>query len=455
MTMPRSPLVRLSTALLPIAVLLGLSAPSATVASPPAGDLAPEIATDLPGLMAIYRDLHANPELSDQELRTAAILAAAARKAGFTVTEKVGGTGIVAVLKNGPGPTVLIRTDMDALPVVEQTGLAFASTRRGTSTAGVESGIMHACGHDTHMTAWIETARLLAARKGAWSGTLVMIGQPAEEMGTGAHAMLDAGLYSRFPRPDYALAIHDSASMAAGTVAAAKGWALANVDSVDLVVHGVGGHGAYPQTTRDPIVLASAIVMRLQTLVSRERDPVDPAVVTVGAFHAGTKHNIIPDEARLQLTVRSYSDETRQSVLDGIARIARGEAIAAGLPDALMPEVSIKEPHTRATWNTPELAERAMDWLKPVLGEARVSVAPPAMGGEDFGEFRRADADHVQSVLFWIGGVPADKLAAAGAGGAGLPSLHSPLWAPQADQVIATGAQVLASTAMRLMPVPR
>ncbi|WP_374412941.1 M20 family metallopeptidase [Novosphingobium colocasiae] len=436
-----SPALGLFAAMIPL--------PGAAATAPP---LAEAIAADMSGLMATYRDLHANPELSDQEFRTAAVLAAAARKAGFTVTEKVGGTGVVAVLRNGPGPTVLIRTDMDGLPVVEQTGLAFASTRSAVSSAGVESGVMHACGHDTHMTAWIETARQLAARKAQWSGTVVMIGQPAEEVGTGALGMLGAGLYTRFPKPDFALAIHDSASLAAGTVAVAKGWALANVDSVDVLVHGVGGHGAYPQTTKDPIVLGSAIVLRLQTLVSRERDPGDPVVVTVGAFHAGTKHNIIPDEARLQLTVRSYSDETRQGLLDGIARIARGEAIAAGLPDALMPQVTVKDPHTRATWNSPELAQKALDWLTPELGAGRVSVSPAVMGGEDFGEYRRADTDHIQSVIFWIGGVPADKMAAAAAGGAPLPSLHSPFWAPEADKVIATGAQVLTSTAMRLMP---
>jgi len=413
--------------------------------------VAQTIASDLPGLMATYRDLHANPELSFQETRTAGVLAAAARKAGFEVTEKVGRTGVVAVLRNGPGPTVLIRTDMDALPVVEQTGLPFASTKRGTSTAGVESGIMHACGHDTHMTAWIETARLMAARKAEWSGTLVMIGQPAEELGTGSVEMLKDGLYTRFPKPDFTLAFHDTPELPAGVVGAASGWAFANVDSVDILVRGIGGHGAYPHMTKDPIVLASAIVMKLQTLVSREIDPVDSAVVTVGSFHAGAKHNVIPDDAKLELTVRSYSDLTRTRLLDGIRRIVRGEAIASGIPDDKLPVVSVKDPYTRATWNSPEFTEAAIADLKAKMGEERVVTKQPTMGGEDFGEYRRADEAHIQSVIFWVGGADPAKLAAAKAGGPPLPSLHSPLWAPQADKVIASGSEAITLTALRLL----
>lgn len=432
----------LAAAMAAFAVLPG-AAHAATVAD--------SIASDLPGLMDVYRDLHAHPELSFQEVRSAAIMAQAARKAGFEVTEKVGKTGVVAVLRNGPGPTVLIRADMDGLPVVEQTGLPYASKQRGISTAGVESGIMHACGHDTHMTAWIETARLMAARKAEWSGTLVMIGQPAEEIGLGAVEMLKDGLYTRFPKPDYALAFHDTPELPSGVVGAAKGWALANVDSVDLLVKGVGGHGAYPQATKDPIVLASAIVMKLQTLVSRETNPLDPVVVTVGSFHAGAKHNVISDQAKLQLTVRSYSDETRARLLDGIKRIARGEAIASGLPDDLMPEVSVLEPHTRATWNSPEFTDEAVAALKGQMGADQVVITPSVMGGEDFGEFRRADEAHIKSVIFWVGGASPEKIAAAKAGGPPLPSLHSPLWAPEADKVIASGAEALTLTALRLL----
>ncbi len=265
-----------------------VAASLALVSMPAHADaLRDNIAAKMPGLMAIYRDLHANPELSFREVRSAKIMADDARKAGFEVTEKVGQTGVVAVMRNGPGPTVLLRADMDGLPVIEQTGLPFASKKRGVSTAGVESGIMHACGHDTHMTGWIAAARQLAANKQEWSGTLVMIGQPAEEVGLGARAMLGDGLYTRFPKPGYAVAFQDAGSMPAGSIAVSSGWALANTDSVDLDVFGVGGYGAYPHQAKDPIVLASAIVIRLQTIVSREVDAQDAAVITVGSFQAG------------------------------------------------------------------------------------------------------------------------------------------------------------------------
>lgn len=418
-----------------------------------ADELRSQIAADMPGLIAIYRDLHANPELGFQEVRSAKIMADAARKAGFTVTEKVGKTGVVAVLKNGAGPTVLLRADMDGLPVVEQTGLPFASTARAVSTAGVESGVMHACGHDTHMTAWIETARLLAARKGDWSGTLVMIAQPAEEIGDGARAMLADGLYTRFPKPDVVLAFHDSATLPAGTVGYTPGFTMANVDSVDLTVKGLGGHGASPQTTRDPIVLASAIVTRLQTLVSRESSPFDPSVITVGAFHAGATYNIIPDEAKLQLTVRSYSDASRKLLLDGIARIARGEAIAAGLPEDRMPDVVVKKGSIPATYNSPDLTADIAAQLTERFGAERVRQVQPSTVGEDFSEFYRADRDKVKALILWVGGVPRGKWdAAQQPGAAPLPSLHSPFWAPDAEAVIGTAAEALTGSAMRLMP---
>lgn len=312
-----------------------------------ANDLRSDLAEDMPGLMELYRDLHANPELSFEEHETAAKLAKRMRDLGFEVTEGVGRTGVVSVMANGEGPTVLLRADMDGLPVVEQTGLPFASTVTATPASGVTTGVMHACGHDTHMAGFIGAAQLLVDHKDKWQGTLVMILQPAEEIGLGALAMIEDGLYTRFPKPDYALAFHDAAAPApAGTIGYTPGYALANVDSVDITVKGVGGHGAYPHTTRDPIVLASAIVMKLQTVVSRNSSPLDPAVITVGSFHAGAKHNIISDEARLQLTVRSYSDESRQLLLDGIRRVARGEAITAGLPDDLMPTVTVEDPYT-------------------------------------------------------------------------------------------------------------
>lgn len=438
--------------------LLAFAAPLALVATPaaaePAGpdDLRASIAAQLPGLMAIYRDLHQHPELSFQEVRSAKVMADAARAAGFTVTEGVGKTGVVAVLKNGPGPVVLIRADMDALPVVEQTGLPFASTARGTSTAGVESGIMHACGHDTHMTAWIATARQLAARRGQWSGTVVMIGQPAEEVGLGARAMLADGLYTRFPKPDYALSFHDSADLPSGTIGVRPGYALANVDSVDIKVHGVGGHGAYPNLTRDPIVLGAAIVMRLQTLVSREASPFEPSVVTVGSFHAGAKHNIISDGAQLQLTVRSYSDESRAQLLDGIRRIARAEGQASALPDTLLPEVSVLDPYTRATRNNPEFSAELLAFFQQRFGVAGAVETGPVMAGEDFGEFSRADEPRIKSLILWVGGRPAEQLDRARKEGKTLPGLHSPFWAPEADKVIAGGAEALTSAALRLLP---
>lgn len=430
-----------------VAALVALSATPLA-----AQDLRGQVAAEMPSLMAIYRDLHEHPELSFQEVRSARIMADAARAAGFEVTERVGKTGIVAVLRNGPGPVVLVRADMDALPVVEQTGLAFASKARGTSTAGVESGIMHACGHDTHMAGWIGTARVLAANRAKWSGTLVMVGQPAEEITDGAAAMIADGLFTRFPKPDYAIAFHDSADLASGVVGVKAGFALANSDSVDILVKGMGGHGAYPHTTKDPIVLASAIVMRLQTLVSRENNPFDPAVVTVGAIHGGAKHNIISDEVRLQLTVRSYSDKSRTLLLDGIKRIARAEALASGLPEDRMPVVTVDDSGAKATYNTPELAERMRGVMTARFGAERVANPQASMAGEDFGEFATAAGPKIQSLILWVGGRPAADLAAAEREGRQLPGLHSPFWAPEADKVIATGAEALAAAAMNLMP---
>ena len=424
----------------------------AAVATPvPAATLTDAVKADMPSLMALYRDLHANPELSMQEVRTPAKLAAEMKKLGFTVTEKVGKTGVVAVMKNGAGPTLLIRADMDGLPVVEQTGLAYASKVRAVARSGVETGVMHACGHDTHMTSFIGTARQLVARKADWSGTLVMILQPGEETGEGAKAMLDDGLYTRFPKPTHAIAFHDAAAAPAGVIAISPGYALANVDSVDISVKGVGGHGAYPHTTRDPIVLASKIVMALQTLVSRENSPLDPAVVTVGSFQAGAKHNIISDEAKLQLTVRSYRPEVRKALLDGIRRIARGEAIASGMPEDKMPVVTIREGEfTPATFNTEALSNRALALFAERFGEQRALKAPPVMGGEDFSRYYLADKS-VESLIFWVGGTPMAQWQAAGGDSAKLPSLHSPFWAPEADTVIATATEAMTLLAMDIL----
>ncbi len=426
--------------------------PSSTAAFAQDDGLRAGVQEDMPELMELYRDLHANPELSFEEHETAAKLASRMRDLGFEVTEGVGRTGVVAVMKNGEGPTVLIRADMDALPVVEQTGLPFASTVTATPATGVKTGVMHACGHDTHMTAWIGAAQQLVDHKDDWQGTLVMILQPAEELGEGALAMLEDGLFTRFPKPDYAIAFHDAAQFPAGMIGYSPGYALANVDSVDITVPGIGGHGAYPHTTKDPIVIAASIVMRLQTLVSRELSPLEPGVVTVGSFRAGSKHNIISDEAKLQLTVRSYTDESRKLLLDGIARIARAEAVAAGMPEDKLPTVTVADPYTPSTYNDPDFTESVMAGFRTRFGEDRVLQVPSVMGGEDFGQFRRADPDGVESLIFWIGGVPEERIAAVEAGEGSLPSLHSPFWAPDAEKVIATGAEALAAAAIDLMP---
>lgn len=409
-----------------------------------------KIQQDLPLLMETYKHLHQYPELSGDEEQSAAMLAEKARELGFEVTENVGGHGVVAVIKNGLGPVVMIRADMDALPVEEKTGLPYASEVVATTEDGIESPVMHACGHDTHMAGWLGTARALVANKQHWSGTLVMILQPSEERGRGARDMLNDGLYERFPRPDYVLAFHNSASLPAGVIGYTPGYTLANVDSVDIIVKGVGGHGAYPHATKDPIVLGSRIVGALQTLVSRELDPQDPAVVTVGSFQSGSKHNIISDEARLLLTVRSYSDQTRQTLLDGIARIAEGEAIAAGMPEELMPEVHIKDEYTPSTYNSPEFTRKMAERFTARFGGDRVVQAPPVMAGEDFGRYYRADTS-INSMIFWVGGVPQEQWQQAQETGTKLPSLHSPFWAPQADKVIATAAEALTATAMEIM----
>lgn len=437
-------------------VLLSAAAPLAAMvmlASAPAqaDELSDAVAADMDSLLELYRDLHANPELSFQEFRTAKKLAAEARRLGFAVTEKVGQTGVVAVMENGPGPVVMLRADMDGLPVEEQTGLPYASKVTAKTAQGIESPVMHACGHDTHMAAWVGTARQLAARKGEWSGTLVMILQPAEEIGSGALAMLEDGLYERFPKPSYVLGFHDAAQAPAGMIGYTPGYALANVDSVNIKVKGVGGHGAYPNTAKDPVVLGSQIVMALQTLVSREVSPQEPAVVTVGSFRAGAKHNIISDEANLLLTVRSYSDETRKILIDGISRIARGQAIAAGLPEELMPEVTMDDNFTPSTYNDPDFTQDVATLFTERFGESRVFQTPAVMGGEDFSRYRRADPENIKSLIFWVGGVPAESLAAVNGDISKLPSLHSPFWAPDPGPVVSTATEAMTAATLKLM----
>jgi amidohydrolase len=423
----------------------------ATPAIAQADSVRADVAKDLPSLITIYRDLHANPELSGQEKRSAGVLAAEAKKAGYEVTTGVGGHGVVAVLRNGPGPVVMLRADMDALPVAEQTGLSFASKVKATGSDGQPTPVMHACGHDTHMSAWIGTARRLAAMKDRWSGTLVMIGQPAEETIEGAKAMLKDGLFTRFPKPQFVIGFHDSASLPAGTVGYTPGYALAAVDSIDILVKGVGGHGAAPATAKDPIVLASRIVTTLQTLAAREIDPQDAVVVTVGSIHGGTKHNIIPSEVKLQLTVRSYSPETRTKLLDGIRRIACGEAIAAGVPDELMPVVSSFGPAGVSTFNSEELTNRLAKTFTARFGGDRVQAIKASMVSEDFPEFRLADPENIQSTIFWVGGVPRAKWNETKGDLTKLPSLHSPFWAPDAEAVIGTATEAMTTAALEVL----
>ncbi|MFL5344536.1 MAG: amidohydrolase [Hyalangium sp.] len=401
-----------------------------------------------PQLDTLYRDLHQSPELSSHEEQTAAKMAERLRALGFEVTEKVGGTGVVGLLRNGKGPTVMIRTELDALPVEEKTGLPYASKVTTKDAAGQTVPVMHACGHDVHMTAWVGTATLLARSKDRWRGTVMMVAQPAEESGSGARKMLEDGLFKRFPRPDFAVAVHNLANGASGTVEYVPGYALASVDSVDVTLYGKGGHGAYPHTTVDPVLLAARTVLAFQTIISRERNPLEPAVLTVGSIHGGTKHNIIPDEVKLQLTVRSYKPEVRQQILDAIERIAKGESIAAGSPRP--PSIAITE-GTPATYNDPELMKRVVPAVSRSLGAENVREGTPTMGGEDFSEYGRAG---VPAVMLWIGTVEPARFQAAQKAGETLPSLHSGVFAPDRERTIRTGVTTLVSAALELLGKP-
>ncbi len=434
-----------------LALLVALATPLRAADGSTPAVVAQKLAADYPSLLALYSDLHAHPELSLMEEKTAAKLAAELRALGFEVTEKFGGHGIVGVLKNGPGPTLLVRADLDGLPLLEETGVPYASTTRVTDLTGKEVPTMHACGHDLHMTIFTGTARQLAAHHDRWSGTLVFVGQPAEERGIGARAMLKAGLYQKFPKPDFALAVHDSATLPAGTIGILEGFNWANVDTAEITVRGAGGHGAYPHATKDPIVLAARIVTTLQTIVSRETRPLDPAVVTVGSIHGGTKSNIIPDEVKLSLTLRSYSETVRRHTIDAVKRICRGEAIAAGLAEDCMPIVEILEGEfTPASYNDPALTRRVRNVLTPWLGAERVVGIDPEMGGEDFGQFGRT-AEKVPICMFRVGAVDPVKFAESQRTGAPLPSLHSSKFAPLPEPAIKTGVTALTAAALDLL----
>jgi amidohydrolase len=394
-----------------------------------------EVDAIYPDIETFYIDLHRNPELAFQEVRTSGKLAAFAKALGYEVTTGVGKTGIVAVLKNGPGPTVMLRTELDALPVEEKTGLPFASTVIAKTASGQTTPVMHACGHDIHMSAWAGTARWMVEHKDRWHGTLMLIGQPAEESGSGgATAMLKDGLFTRFPRPDFALSLHDDDTMPAGTIGYHPGPFRSMADSVTVVVHGRGGHAAMPMNTVDSIVLASRIVLALQTIVSRENNPTDPVVITVGSIHGGTSANVIPDEVRLQLSVRTYTPEVRRKTLAAIRRIAKGEAMAAGAPRE--PEIITRgdEPGEPIVYNDPALVARLAAALKAGLGEKNVVPMPAKMTSEDFGQYWIIGK--VPSALLHIGAVNAEKFAEIQRTGIPGPAPHSPEWAPDREPTL-------------------
>jgi amidohydrolase len=406
----------------------------------------------LPGIVEAYKHLHANPELSFQELKTATFIARSLEKSGWQVTQGVGRTGVVAVMKNGDGPTVLIRGDMDALPVIEQTGLPYASKVLVKNPDGTTVGAMHACGHDVHSTMLIGLAPLLADLKEHWKGTVVLIAQPAEEIGRGAKAMIADGLFEKFPKPDFCLSLHVKHNLPVGTLGYTSGFAMANVDSIDITIHGKGGHGARPHDTVDPIVTAAHVITALQTIVSRRLNPVEPAVITVGSIKGGTKHNIIPDEVKLQLTVRSYSDEVRKLLLDGIRQVTTDTCKTFGCPKP--PEIRIDEDEfTPASYNDPALTSAAMDLFSQLIGKDKIHEFPAEMGGEDFGRF----AKHlgVPGLQYRLGTQAPEKYEASLKPGADpLPSLHSPLFHPVAEPTVRLAVESMANLALSLLQAP-
>ncbi len=415
--------------------------------------------SELPSLLAIYKDIHSHPELSAHEQRTSALIAKELRAVGCDVTENFGKYdnpklkcyGVIGIMKNGDGPTVLVRTDMDALPVEEETGLPYASTVVTKNDERKEVHVMHACGHDAHMAAFIGTARALQRLKDQWQGTVMFVAQPAEETVGGARALLKGGLYNRFGKPNFALGYHDNAQMPTGHIGVCQGYTYASVDSVDITVRGIGGHGAYPHKTKDPIVLSAEIINTLQTIASREINPVDPIVVTVGSIQGGTKRNIIPDEVKMQLTVRTYKPDVRDRVLAAIDRIAKGCAVAAGIPPDLAPIVNeLKEEFTPATYNNPELTKRLVGVWKKQLGPDNVEATQPTMAAEDFSEYSLPDHS-IPACDFWLGAVDPAKIARFKKEGKELPSLHSSKFAPVPEPTIRIGIVGMTSAVLELL----
>jgi len=412
----------------------------------------------LPSLVKYYEALHADPELSRLEAHTSADLARELRAVGFEVTEHVGqyslpgqqAYGVVGILRNGTGPTVLIRADMDALPVEEQTGLPYASHKRMAGSTGGNFPVMHACGHDVHVTSMVGVARVLAALRDRWHGTLMLVGQPAEETIDGASALVRSGLYERFGKPDFALALHSTSAIPAGTIGVVSGYALATSTSMDVIVRGVGGHGSRPEDARDPVVLAANIVMQLQTVVSREISPFDPSVLTVGSIHGGTKRNIIPEEVKLELTMRTYSEATRQHMIQAVARISRAAALGADMPEDRLPIVKLIETEQApALFNEPKLVARLRPALETALGQANVQDFPRIMGSEDFGNLGLDGT--IPVTLFWLGVSDPAKAAEAARTHVPLPNIHSALYAPVAAPTLRTGVIAMSAAALELL----
>ncbi len=426
-----------------ITITLTLLISTAFTADNPSIKIKKIIADDMDYLVSFYKKRHQNPEISLKEKETAKDLANELKKIGFEVTENFGGYGIVGILKNGNGPMILYRTDMDALPMYEKSGLVYASENT-IEYYGEQVGTMHSCGHDMHMTTWLGTARAMVELQDEWKGTLMMIGQPAEEIGAGAKLMLDAGLYGKFGVPDYGVGLHSSPTIAAGQVGFGKGYTMANTESVDIKVFGIGAHGAAPHMSIDPVVTASMIVMELQTIVSRNLKPTESAVVTVGAIKGGIKHNIIPDEVTLKLTVRTYSEDVRQMVHRRIKEISRGVAIAAGLPEEKMPEVVIPDSFTPANYNDPDLVDKLTASASTAIGKENVIYAEPQMVGEDFSRYGQT-AHKVPTVLFWLGTVPDARMKSGY-----LPGLHSPFYYPEPKKSIESGVSVVSQSLLDL-----
>jgi hippurate hydrolase len=441
----------MKTPSVPFLALCALAAVHLPAASPEVRDaVRSRVDAEYASLETIYRDLHANPELSFMEVRTAGIVAKELRALGFEVTEKVGNTGVVAVLKNGPGPTVLVRADMDALPVKEISGVPYASTAVVKDLSGRDQPAMHACAHDTHVTGLIGTARVLTALKDRWSGTLVMIGQPAEEIVGGARAMLADGLYTRFPQPDYAIALHTSSQQPAGEIGYGEGPFLAGVNSVDILVRGVGGHGSAPHTAKDPVLLAAQIVVALQTIVSREVKPGVTAVVTIGTIHGGLKRNIISEEVKLELTLRTYDDKVMEQLVASIRRICDGTARAAGLPEDRLPVVTVTPESSDVTVNDGPLARRLGGVFTAWLGADRVKQVPPITGAEDFTYFGRT-LDKVPICIWWVGGTAPEKFAESKRTGIPVPSNHNPGFAPVPEPTLKAAVTSMTAAVLDLL----